>query len=340
MRYLLIILILLIINACQNPETFNNIDNNQTDTNNSKIEHNLTKNAINVYFSKFSSNYQNGIDDLIAKDINSAKNSIYLALYTFTNKKILNALNSAKQRGINIKIVADDDELTKDYNLYDNLENISVDGDMNSCTYLMHNKLLVVDNNISWLGSANFTYSYYRNYENMLRVTTKEISLKYKEEIEEIQNHQLQNNPLENSRFQLYFSPTDNIENKIVRLIENAQKWVYILSYTFTSEKIKDALIRAQNRGVAIKIILDKNQANSQYSQYQDLKDAQISVKLLGSENRLMHNKVLIIDNMVETGSYNLTKSANKDNCENSLILKENNILEKFLNYFNSLWQQ
>lgn len=48
--------------------------------------------------------------------------------------------------------------------------------------------------------------------------------------------------------------------------------------YSFTYEPIAEAIIRAKNRGVKIRILMDKQQAAGKYSKYQYFLDNKISV--------------------------------------------------------------
>ena len=345
MRSILFIILFIFISGC---DKISHLQTNSPNININKpnyIDKNLSvKNDIELFFSKTSGSYSGGIDDKIVKDINLAKKEIYLAMYEFTNRKIEKAIENAYNRGLKVNIVTDDKEYNnKDKNLYDELESkgINVQTDEGLRSGLMHDKILVLDNNISWSGSTNFTYhSFYSNYENAVRVTNFKIVSKYKEEIEELLNKDIKENPYKGNRFELYCSPTDNIEEKLIDLIDDAKKRVYIMAFAFTSKNIKDALIVAKERGIDIKVIFDSTQAKSKYSQYSNLKNYNIAAKLAGSPNHIFHNKVLIIDDIAITGSYNLSYNADHNNCENILIIKDKTITSKYLNYFNKIWNQ
>jgi len=299
------------------------------------------KSDIKLYFSQTNGELYGGLDETIIKDINSSKKSIYLAMYEFTNRKIEKALETAYNRGVKINIVTDDDEYyNSSKNLYDELAElgISISTDEGIINGLMHNKILVIDSKITWLGSSNFTYySFYRNYENLLRVEDLDIAQKYKAEIEELIEKEPIKNPLISNNYQIYCSPTDDIENILIKSINSAKDRVYIMAFTFTSSAIKNALVNAKNRGVKVSIILDEGQASSRYSQYSNLKNSGIKTMLFGSTNHKLHNKVLIIDNSAITGSYNLTYSANHYNCENIFVVKNSKIVTQYLDYFKAI---
>jgi phospholipase D len=99
----------------------------------------------------------------------------------------------------------------------------------------------------------------------------------------------------------VYFAPPgDTIENVIVREINAAKSQILIEAYGFTSEKIVDALIRAQNRhinsdSIDVEALLDRSNEAAIYSKWKQLKKAHIPVKI-DDEGHIAHNKIMIID--------------------------------------------
>jgi competence ComEA-like helix-hairpin-helix protein len=109
--------------------------------------------------------------------------------------------------------------------------------------------------------------------------------------------------------------------------------------YTFTDREIAQAVIRARDRGVDIKIYLDRSQVNAKYSRSRYFVNNAIEGIRISSNNYIMHNKFAVIDNkIVITGSYNWTASAGERNDENLLVIDDKNIIEKYQNQFNNLW--
>ena len=68
--------------------------------------------------------------------------------------------------------------------------------------------------------------------------------------------------------------------------------------YSFTYEPIANAIIRAKNRGVEIRILMDKQQSAGKYSKYQYFLNNGINV-ILDIHAGIMHNKIAIIDGKV-----------------------------------------
>jgi phosphatidylserine/phosphatidylglycerophosphate/cardiolipin synthase-like enzyme len=106
-----------------------------------------------------------------------------------------------------------------------------------------------------------------------------------------------------------------------MELIDGAQARVEFLAFTFTSDPLAEALIRAAERGVTVSGVLERDQAVTAGTDYDRLRQAGIDVRLDSSDGT-MHHKLLLIDSRVlATGSYNFTRSAEESNDENIVIL-------------------
>ena len=56
---------------------------------------------------------------------------------------------------------------------------------------------------------------------------------------------------------QAFFSPDDNVQNLLIKLIDNEQLSIKLAIFSFTDGEIAQALMRAQARGVNIEIVTD-----------------------------------------------------------------------------------
>ena len=140
------------------------------------------------------------------------------------------------------------------------------------------------------------------------------------------------------AKTEVYFSLSDNPQKEIIKNINQAEAFINIAMYIFTDKEIALPLIKARERGVKVRLYLDKDQVDYRYSQSRFL--VQKGVKTRVSSNKyIMHNKFAIIDNrLLLTGSYNWTFSANNRNDENLLIIDDPEIIEIFQNQFINLW--
>jgi phosphatidylserine/phosphatidylglycerophosphate/cardiolipin synthase-like enzyme len=326
---LMVLLLLLLATGCGS----NTDKPTQTDSH-------TTPTKIQVFFSQTSgAYYKGGADNIIVDSINQASKSIYLAMYNFTNKNIKQAIINAKARGLEVKIITD--KKYKNTKVFKELADIGIkvvhDGTDDKT---MHDKILVLDDRIVYVGSANYTvYAFYRNYENILKFDDKKIAQIYKNKITKLlvgDRSAVASYRSEN--INIYFSPEHNIENIIIQHIAKAKTSIQVLAFAFTNKLLSDSLIQAHKRGVAVEVVFDKDQDKYQnHSKYKELQKAGISVKF-DTNPQKMHNKVMIFDdNVVLSGSYNFTRQANDKNDENVVLMTDKNIITKFKHEFEKI---
>jgi phospholipase D len=122
------------------------------------------------------------------------------------------------------------------------------------------------------------------------------------------------------------FSPDGKCTAFTVEAIQAAKRSILVQAYSFTCPIIVGALINAQKRGVAVKILVDRSQLTARGSKVALVLAAGIPTavdKAIG----IAHNKVMIIDDeYVLTGSFNWTTAAEKRNAENLLLIKDQHI--------------
>ena len=139
---------------------------------------------------------------------------------------------------------------------------------------------------------------------------------------------------------EVYFSPNGGCQQAVLTEINKAQKTIDIAMYELTSREIAQALVEAKEKKVKIRIVLDKGQGNGIYSKSTYLIRKGVDVKYhLGLG--LMHNKFTVIDDQVLlTGSFNWTASAEKKNAENLLVITDKEVIEKYVKQFKNLWAE
>ncbi|MDJ0273830.1 MAG: phospholipase D family protein [Aigarchaeota archaeon] len=136
------------------------------------------------------------------------------------------------------------------------------------------------------------------------------------------------------------FSKTMNCASLIVSLIDSAKSRVLVAVYSFTSDPIAEALIRAHQRGVEVRVVIERQQADVRGSEYQRLKSAGIDVRLDGNSELMHHKFVVIDDETVITGSYNFTASAEDENDENVVVIYDREVARAFAREFERVWAQ
>ena len=108
--------------------------------------------------------------DLIVKQLDEAKKSIYVQAYGFTSQPIIEAVGNAKSRGLKVRVILDKvNETEKQGNGAKYLRSKNIDVLIDSKVAIAHNKVMVIDEKNIITGSFNFTKSAQdRNAENVL----------------------------------------------------------------------------------------------------------------------------------------------------------------------------
>lgn len=150
----------------------------------------------------------------------------------------------------------------------------------------------------------------------------------------------------ENSAFyQVGFSPKragGQAIEVVLSAIDSARQSIHMAAYSLTSDKIANALVRAQARGVEVKIVADKrDNDHSPHSVVKTLIDQGIAVRLNG-RYAILHHKFMVIDGMgVQTGSFNYSASAELRNAENALWLRfAPELAQRYIQEWQRLWDE
>jgi len=155
---------------------------------------------------------------------------------------------------------------------------------------------------------------------------------------------------LESKSF-VYFSPDHKPTEKLVGLINKAQRKIHAAVYMITDHHIAQALINAKARGVDVQMIVDTSTVDLEYGKGTFLRKNNIDIFVFREQTKsgknkqnkknnnnrygaLMHNKFALIDNQVWTGSFNWTKNANMRNQENVIVTDDQEIYKPYAKQF------
>lgn len=126
-----------------------------------------------------------------------------------------------------------------------------------------------------------------------------------------------------------------------IRLIDSARSEIRLCAYAWRwyanepeigIQKLNMALIRAQKRGVIVRCLVDTEAIKD------TLKNHGFNVRAVDSR-RMLHTKAIGIDyDALLIGSHNLTKRANTDNYEASILSYEYEVVAQFVDYFDRMW--
>jgi len=311
------------------------------------------------------------VESHLVRAIEASKSSIQLSLYEFSARGVLTALKAAKRRGVNVQVILDyhamfpKNEPGAEYRRRrsEQIWGLLRDGfdirvSRTQTDYgINHNKFAVFDGAMAEFGSYNWSYTSEKShYENVLFSTEKErvaalqAYWKYMWDGAVVAQDARNMPPpartpppseaepsieFNGIRLPSYlFTPGEALEDTVVAAIDAAKKSVDYAMFSLRSERVVQALARAQKRGLAVRVVIDESQSASEYFKpFSDwLVQQGLKVRVLAGPNtdsdfpmaEKMHNKYVILDGrLVETGSANHTKRASIDNYENAHFLND-----------------
>lgn len=243
------------------------------------------------------------LESTMVEAIQEAKESIYLVMYSLNDEKIIQALNQKTQQGVEVTVFHDKSSPQKGFEKLSKVKRIPVES-----KGLMHQKILAVDKEKLWIGSANFTRESLKLHDNLcISLTSPEL---YQTIVSDQPNH---NFLIGDQHFEFWTFPRDRKEGfeRLTKLIDSAEKTIRVAMYTWTHPQLTEAIIRAQERGVSVEVILDYGQANGVGQKpLHSLINSGVPL-WLSSGQKLLHHKFLWIDGKIlVSGSANWTKSA------------------------------
>ena len=125
---------------------------------------------------------------LVLDSLAQSRSSIELAAYSFTSKPVALVLVAAQQRGVLVRVLADDKDSRAPYSAVTFLANQGIPVRLNSKYAKQHSKFVVVDGRTVQTGSANYTASAFsRNAENVVVIRDETaIARAYQQEFERL----------------------------------------------------------------------------------------------------------------------------------------------------------
>lgn len=294
-------------------------------------------------------------------EIKNAKESIDIAAYGWVSiPEIEEALKAAVERGVKFRMVYD---FTGRSSYYPDTAKIArwasfskndlKPGDNRMSEYLMHNKFMIFDSKKVATGSLNYSKTDFSEFNSnfIVFIESEKVAKVYTEEFEQmlsgkfhtekVKRTQYLTHNVDSSELQIYFSPQDNIiTDKVLDYVNNAKKYIYMPVFVITHKPLEAALIKAKERGVDVKIIVDATNVYATKSSVQTLRALNIPVKVENYAGKLHSKSIVIDDEFILAGSMNFSRSGESRNDENMLIIKNPRLAVFYRDFFNYLWEK
>ncbi len=290
--------------------------------------------------------FVDGIDVPLANAIDEVQNTLDIAAFELNNEVITEAILRAHERGVQVRIVTDDEHGLEDddSSIVDlELEGIPIVDDSRSA--LMHNKFMIMDGITVWTGSTNFTANgVYRNNNNLIALRSRRAVIAYQAEFDEMflrGEFGVTSSQGNSATFtqdgvpiEIYFAAEDDVVGRILAEISGATETIRFMTFSFTRDDIGEALLARVEDGIIVQGVFETTGSETQFSEMPRLLCAGLDVRQDGNRG-VLHHKVFIIDDQtVLTGSFNFSNNATESNDENMVIIRNADIAGLYIQEF------
>lgn len=264
--------------------------------------------------------------------LKNAQSSILILSFTFSDPEVIRIVNQKASEGIDVQLIIDRDHLS------------GLSGQLHPSIHIgtraqgeghLHHKILIVDREYIWLGSANFTHSAFTSTKNLaIGFFSPEIGVQlYQEALNIVSSSpRISTNPLScsygNQLLELYVLPhnapeaprlTETMMNemgkqKLISLIDNAKHHIKISVDVWTYKDASRAIIHAMQRGVQVDVVV----GNTKDEAVKMMIQSGIRVK----QGKNLHHKFMLVDHeTLLNGSPNWSMNAFSRSDESFIIL-------------------
>lgn len=307
--------------------------------------------------------------DTLVRYINRATQTLDIAIYNWNNATILNAVNAAFTRGVRVRVIYEDDNANVSINsLNQGIRRISRPNTAGSTTSsIMHNKFVIVDANSTnpnvpwvWTGSMNWTAAQLTtDRNNVIAIQDQSLARVYTVEFEEMWgsntgtpgtstfgSRKTDNTPhflnIGGKSVESYFSPTDNVNGRLLQAIASADNDLHFESMLITRADLARAIatqVTQRGIGSCSDGLVNDTSGTAGYSfrLMQAGLGSRLLIKRSSAGFGIMHHKTLIVDAgasqsdpTVFVGSHNWTLSADTENDENTLVVHDSRITNRY----------
>lgn len=133
-------------------------------------------------------------------------------------------------------------------------------------------------------------------------------------------------------------TPNKELLEELVNIIDSAEDYLYIEVYMFTETRLREATVKAYNRWVDVKVILEKDPYlayNINNTPFEELEKKWISIVRSNQNNYgFNHAKIILVDWLSIISTWNFTYSTFTQNRDLFVFTQDKNIHKNLLEIF------
>ncbi len=282
---------------------------------------------------------------------------------------LYDALVKADSRGVEVRLILDKSSWSKAITRTNTrtavyLKNRGLNVKFDDEKVTTHAKIIIIDGRKVFLGSSNWNFpTYTETYQANVKLANRKVASFYERFFDSVwkgEKFEAINTPPypeEKAVIPILSSGDDRTYFRYAkRLISSAEKSIDLVIFKITRyPSFKDSksnillkeLVKAKNRGVTVRIILDVNDWSEEINQSNRETTLWLlgqGVKKVGFDSRgsTTHSKVLLVDKeTVMLGSTNWSYYSLDKNVETDLLIKDSpEVAQAFQVYFEKLWRK
>ncbi|GHO84290.1 cardiolipin synthase [Dictyobacter formicarum] len=283
-------------------------------------------------------------EQVITGAIDGAKKSVWVEMYLLTDKKVINALENAAYRQVDVRVMLE----THPYgngssSPTQTMEKLRAAGIKTQATSpdfaLTHEKGMVIDGQTAYIMTSNFTNAALGNSKYTLNREYGIIDSNAQDvrTIQDIFTADWNRQPATINNPRLVVSPVNSL-GTFLSLIHNAKKSIAIEAEEMQDSQVEQALTAASHLGVQIRVILPASSSSDNNREgITTIKQGGIQVK---QDQRLyMHAKIIIVDQLKAfVGSENISAASLEKNRELGIIVTDNSVINALNQTFQTDW--
>lgn len=258
----------------------------------------------------YSNQSRHNLQKLFSHAISEAKSSLFVMMYALTDARIVKLLAEREAAGIQTQIFYDP-SATPAPAIHSTP--LPVKGG------LMHRKILVTDQERSFVGSANFTTTSLKMHDNLVAGFYHPGLAQFMT----IPRGEAFSFSLGKTEGEFWLLPSQAALSRLTAMLHAAKKQIYVAMFTLTHPELVEGLIAASKRGVDVRVAIDHYTAEGASAPVlKTLRTANIPI-FYSQGQQLFHHKWAWIDrSTLILGSANWTRAAFTQNQDCLLILR------------------
>jgi cardiolipin synthase A/B len=281
----------------------------------------------------------------VLKAIGSAKDSIRVKMFLFSDASLLNAIIAARKRGVDVRVMLNparrsgeaDNKLTKKKLEAANIEVV----DSNPAFDVTHEKSMVVDDKFAYVKSLNWVTKNLTETRDYAVVTTR---AKEVQEVIDCFEADWKRKTFRSGRNGELIWCKGNGRDRISQFIDDAKHTLFVQNERYQDAVIIERLVRAHERGVKIHVMarpphkLKKEKLTEGVGGLRILDD--VGVKVHKLKHLKLHAKMLLADHSrAIVGSINLTPGSFDSRRELAIEVYAANVVDRLRKIAHHDWK-